>query len=151
MILENLIKFLLNTSDSAHNPVKCRADEWLTILSSDTNQTCLTRMFSQNMMVFHCHHEDTPVHPATSTPNFCTFVLLTKQPAVVWCFILFFFYSAALIVFPSGSCQVDVWSRLVLRAARCLFSLSSQPSNNISLPYKSLEGCVLTAIPQLGA
>lgn len=28
-------------------------------------------------------------------------------------------------LFPSGCCQANVWSRLMLRAARCIFSLSS--------------------------
>ena len=77
--------------------------------------------------------------------------LFAKLNSLLSCDVLFFlrFYSAARS--PSGSCQGDVWSCSMLKAARCLFSLSFQPSHNNSLPYNSPERCVLTAIPLVGA
>lgn len=48
----------------------------------------------------------------------------SKPNLLVLCntFISIRFCSASLILFPSGSCQVDIWSHLILMDARCLFS-----------------------------
>lgn len=65
------------------------------------------------------------LHACTQTPHFCT---CSPNQTVCWCMMFYFlsllFSSSDYI--PQCSCQMDVWSRLMLKAARCLFSLSSQ-------------------------
>lgn len=110
----------LDRNDSALPPVKRRVDEWLAITSANTDQTYLAHFL-------HDWHFGTFFHRHHGYSSFCCqhsdskILYICSINQTVCCCVMFYF--VWLILVPSGSCQVDVWSRLMLRAARCIFFL----------------------------
>lgn len=54
-------------------------------------------------------------------------------------------------LFPSGCCQANVWSRLMLRAARCIFSLSSPIFKQQQPPVQLPEGMWANSYSPVGS
>lgn len=54
-------------------------------------------------------------------------------------------------LFPSGCCQANVWSRLMLRAARCIFSLSSPIFKQQQPPVQLPEGMCANSYSPVGS
>lgn len=100
--------------------------------------------------------------------------ITTKLKSSSWCcayalifFSFFFFFSSSLkpnsrllcdvplclldSLFPSGCCQANVWSRLMLRAARCIFSLSSPIFKQQQPPVQLPEGMCANSYSPVGS
>lgn len=115
-----------DSNDLTRRCIKRDADEWLEIFSPNTDPTWFaTSLF----LFFFCWHHNKATEfillPVLMLQFFFFFPLHVsslKPNSRLLCDVLLCLTDS---LFPSGCCQANVWSRLMLRAARCIFSLSS--------------------------
>lgn len=117
-----------DSNDLTRRCIKRDADEWLEIFSPNTEPTWFaTSLF----LFFFFFFADITTKLQTSSCCRCScsnsflsplHVSSLKPNSRLLCDVLLCLTDS---LFPSGCCQANVWSRLMLRAARCIFSLSS--------------------------